>query len=170
MEPDNNTKHNNKKPLRGTPSRHHAQSLVSIRSLGYCHRPKLTADPLEGTLCSFRSSASIFKILIAKPRLKFVVTHRESSPLRISNRERIAIFHLISVPPPTAWRPLPRFTTRVLTSPRPPIWHRWHRAHREFLIVTPESKIQVRPAETIDSQFLIVTKRGFGSSERPEAA
>ena len=167
MEPDNKTKHNNKKPLRGTPSRHHAQSLVPIRSLGYCHRPKLTADPLEGTLCSFRSSASIFRILIANPRLKFVVTYRESSPLRISNRERIAIFNLISARPPTARRPFLGLTTCDPASPHLPSSNL---TGREFLIVTPRSENPLRPAETLVSEFLIVTKRGSGSSERIEVA
>jgi len=38
------------------------------------------------------------EILIANPELEFRSTHRKISPLRISNRKYLAIFHLISRP------------------------------------------------------------------------
>jgi hypothetical protein len=49
---------------------------------------------------SFQSRVSNLQILIANARLEFGVNHRENSPLRIPNRERIAIFHLESAATP----------------------------------------------------------------------
>src|ERR1700740_3412207 len=42
---------------------------------------------------SFQSRVSSLLILIANARLEFSVSHREKSPLKIPNRERLAIFH-----------------------------------------------------------------------------
>jgi hypothetical protein len=49
---------------------------------------------------SFQSRVSSLQILIANARLEFSVTHRENSPVKISNRERIAIFHSRSATAP----------------------------------------------------------------------
>jgi hypothetical protein len=87
---DDKTKRNNKKFHHAIPSRHHAQSVAPIRSLGYCHRPKATANLPQGALCSFRPPATIFKILIANPRLKFRLTGCKTNHVQFSNRERFS--------------------------------------------------------------------------------
>ena len=61
---------------------------------------------------SFQSRVSSLQILIANARLEFGVNHRENSPLRIPNRERIAISYSRSAatppdfPSPLAIHPL----------------------------------------------------------------
>ena len=49
---------------------------------------------------SFQSRVSSLQILIANARLEFGVNHRENSPLKIPNRERIAIFYSRSAATP----------------------------------------------------------------------
>jgi hypothetical protein len=59
---------------------------------------------------SFQSPAPSLQILIANPRLKFLLTHSKFSPLRISNRERIAISRTESIRDPLASNPQNPYT------------------------------------------------------------
>jgi hypothetical protein len=118
-------------------------------------RPPLLSHDGPGALKTRRGDA----FLIANPRLESTPSHRKRSLLEISNRERIAIFHLIpELPRLASRRQFLRPATRSLTAERSA---RFRFANHGFLIVTPESKIPLKPAKTIVSKFLIVTKRGF---------
>jgi hypothetical protein len=101
-------------------------------------------------------SSAIF--LIANARLKFRSSHRKLSPLKFPNRERMAISLRINEPPTAAQGQfLPR-TTRSLSVNQPP---RSRLTRLGFLIVTPRLEFPLKPANTISSKFLIVTKRTF---------
>jgi hypothetical protein len=96
--------------------------------------------------------------LIANPRLRLRSSQTKLSPLRFPNRERMAISLRINEPPATAQRHfLPR-TTRSLSANQPP---RSRLTRLGFLIVTPRLEFPLKPANTIPSKSLIVTKRTF---------
>jgi hypothetical protein len=97
--------------------------------------------------------------LIANTRLTSDATHRESNPLKIPNRERMAISLRFTKPPTTANHQFQRPMTHSLSTNQPP----GRRPTRlEFLIVTPGLEFPLKRAKTIPSKFLIVTKRSFG--------
>jgi hypothetical protein len=96
--------------------------------------------------------------LIANPRLRLCLSQTKLSPLKFPNRERMAMSQRINEPPTTAQGQfLPR-TTRSLSANQPP---RRHLTRPGFLIVTPRLEFPLKPANTITSKFLIVTKRTF---------
>ena len=76
-------------PCPPLPQRKRSQPNSSLRSV--------TAKPRQSANYNPQTSIEITPLtahfLIANPRLSFSVTHRKISPLKISNRERIAIFH-----------------------------------------------------------------------------
>jgi len=97
-------------------------------------------------------------LLIANPRLRLCLSQTKLSPLKFPNRERMAISLRINEPPATAQGQfLPR-TTRSLSANQPP---RSRLTRLGFLIVTPRLEFPLKPANTITSKFLIVTKRTF---------
>jgi hypothetical protein len=96
--------------------------------------------------------------LIVNSRLRLCLSQTKLSPLKFPNRERMAISLRINEPPTTAQGQfLPR-TTRSLSANQPP---RRHLTRPGFLIVTPRLEFPLKPANTIPSKSLIVTKRSF---------
>gem|GEM_PF-131018 len=75
---------------------------------------------------SLQSQASGLEILIANPRLEFDVSHREKSPVRISNRKKIAILRFIN-------------------------WHRHSRVPRSTKGLCAFAKPRIRQIEAIAS-------------------
>ena len=75
------------------------KTTQSAATLGFQDRrgpvPRRKPTPTMGLAASssFQPRASSLKILIANARLEFNVSHSKQNLLRISNRERIAIFH-----------------------------------------------------------------------------
>jgi len=97
-------------------------------------------------------------LLIANPRLRLCLSQTKLSPLKFPNRERMAISLRINEPPTAAQGQfLPR-TIRSLSVNQPP---RSCLTRLGFLIVTPRLEFPLKPANTITSKFLIVTKRTF---------
>jgi len=97
-------------------------------------------------------------LLIANPRLRLCLSQTKLSPLKFPNRERMAISLRINEPPTAAQGQfLPR-TIRSLSVNQPP---RSCLTRLGFLIVTPRLEFPLKPANTITSKFLIVTKRAF---------
>jgi hypothetical protein len=97
--------------------------------------------------------------LIANTRLKALPSQSKLSPLKFpNNRERMAISLRFTKPPTTAKHKFLRPTTHSLSANQPP----GRRLTRlKFLIVTPRLEFPLRPANTIPSKSLIVTKRTF---------
>jgi hypothetical protein len=124
-------------------------------NLAPSHRPPLLS---HNRSCARKRRCRRAVFLIANPRLRSCLSQRELSPLKSPNRERMAISLRINEPPTTAQHQfLPR-TTRSLSANQPP---RRHLARPGFLIVTPRLEFPLKPANTIPSKFLIVTKRTF---------
>src|ERR1700719_4717976 len=75
------------------------KTTQSAATLGFQDRrgpvPRRKPTPTMGLAASssFQPRASSLKILIANARLEFNVSHSKQNLLKISNRERIAIFH-----------------------------------------------------------------------------
>jgi hypothetical protein len=96
--------------------------------------------------------------LIANPRLRLCLSQRKLSTLKFPNRERMAISHRITEPPTTAQH---QFLPRMARSLSANLTPRRRLTRLKFLIVTPRLEFPLKPANTITSKFLIVTKRTF---------
>jgi hypothetical protein len=97
-------------------------------------------------------------LLIANPRLRRCLSQTKLSPLKFPNRERMAISLRITEPPTTAQGQfLPRVAHSLSANQTP----RSRLTRLRFLIVTPRLELPLKPANTISSKFLIVTKRTF---------
>jgi hypothetical protein len=96
--------------------------------------------------------------LIANPRLRWCLSQRKLSPLKFPNRERMAISLHVTEPPTTAQHQfLPRMARSLSANQTP----RRRLTRLGFLIVTPRLEFPLKPANTIPSKCLIVTKRTF---------
>jgi hypothetical protein len=114
--------------------------------------------PLNGSESQKPRHSAVF--LIANARIRSRLNSKHSSQLQISNRERMAILHLMSGP---RHDPAGRSTARRNYC-RPRKRPRRHLTKPEFLIVTPGLKIPLKRVNPIPSKFLIVTKRTFSLS------
>jgi len=129
--------------------------------------PKMTTNPApshrlpllsHNRSCARKRPCCRAVFLIANARLKFRSSHRKLSPLKFPNRERMTISHRITEPPTTAQGQFLPPMTHSLSTNQPP----GRRLTRlRFLIVTPRLEFPLKPANTISSKFLIVTKRTF---------
>ena len=84
--------------------------------------------------------------LIANPRLEIKLTHRKSSPIKISNREEIAFFYLV-LKGAKASSPRRAIHAGALNSIRPPVVRAHSPGASLFLILYPNSPAKnVAPA------------------------
>src|SRR5580700_10635654 len=91
--------------------------------------------------------------LIANARLELSATHRKISPLRISNRERIAFFHCNSSNRRT---PAPAHHPSLITC------HFFSNRNTRF------TRFHLTPLTTILTQFLTATNSHFCRTRRPQ--
>jgi hypothetical protein len=102
--------------------------------------------------------------LIENTRLELRSSHRKLNPLKIPNREQMAMSDRVAEPPAPADHQFLRPPTRSLSSNQPPC----RRLTRlKFLFVTQGLEFPLKRVKTISSKFLVVTKRSF--SIRPAA-
>jgi hypothetical protein len=102
------------RPLRIDGLQWHRHSCLPRGTKGLCAFARLSTRRMPNALGSLP-----LKILIANARLEFNVSHSKDNPLRISNRERIAISNRIQPPRPRSARQLP-LNTRLPRGASPP--------------------------------------------------